>query len=177
MSKFDSFRNSILLLPSASKMLRECMFKDRRAHQDMLWHMQVFVILGHTSKIYIWTLNAIKMRKIIIGEGLGHFNSAVSTKIDINYRIAVLNFTNRLAVLSNHKSGHILILQVFCLLAERFNGLSGACELASFAQHVRMPSFLDHTPVIFITITGNYHTATARGNLVIWVAQLVDELL
>ena len=169
MTKFDRLRKRILLHTLLGELESERLLEAWRFHQNMLRNVQILVIDRHTCKVDIWAIAAIKMWKIVISEGHGHFQGTISTEININTSIAILNLTYRLAVLRNYEWRHILVLKAWVLSTISLNCFRGARELATNATNGSIPAVFDHLPVTFVAIRRNNHAAAATSNLIVWI--------
>ena len=142
----------------------------------MFWDMQVLVILGHASKINIWALTAVKMRKIIIGKSHRHLESAIGTKIEIDQSIAILNFANRLTILGNYERRQILILKARLFGAIGLDRLGCGSKLTPFTVDGSIPALLYHAPITLVAIGSNHHASTTRSNAIIHIiTKILDE--
>ena len=174
-AKLDRLRNSVLTHAGIGEMEGKRTFERWRWYERILWHVQVFVILCHADKTDIWATNAIEEWKIIVGEGLGDFEGAIGTEIDVNHGVAVVNCADWLAVVGNNKGRHVLVLETRLFFAISFDGFGCIRELAAFAKHMGAPTLLNHAPVVFVAVASNDHATTAARDAIIRIAQIFDK--
>ena len=68
-----------------------------------------------------------------------------------------------------------MVLEARLLFTVSFDSFGCVRKLATFAEHMRAPTLLNHAPVVFVTIAGNDHATTTACNAIIRIAQIFDK--
>ena len=149
----------------------------RRRNEEAVRELEVAVVLEHASVADLREALAVKFVEGFFFEGAGDFDGTVATEVEEHHGVAVVDGTDRLAVLCNHERGQVLV-NGLGFATEGFDSLRSVVEVAAFAQHVGLPAEFHHLPVSVVTVHGNLHTATAasNANVEFRAAEFVEEL-
>jgi len=109
MPKFLSFGNGILAEVPADEQFRKRMLNVWRVHQEILWELQVAVILQHTRIKNFRITDTVKFIKVRVIKSHTDFNRTISAEIEENNTVIIFNGSDRFTVLGNNKSRQILI--------------------------------------------------------------------
>ena len=166
MAIFLGFGNGIFGDAGLAQHFRQGVLNDRRLHQVILGNVQIAVVLQHTGKFDTGIIAAVEFIKILTVKGQGNFLGPVATEVEQDYRIAIVDFCNRLAVPGHHESGQVLV-DAAGFGAVGFDGLGGGSKLPSQTLDMGPPAQLHHAPVGFVTVHSHLHSAAAGGNGII----------
>ncbi len=163
-----------------NKILAHCMLNVRRFNQEVLRQLEIAIILQHACIVYLRLLDLIECIEALVHvvKGLRNLNSTVTSEVKQNDRIAIINRTNRIAILVSYHKARQILISIAAFLAVCLNSLTGRRELSAITHHMDVPAFLNHAPVSFITVHRNDHTAAAGGNrtMIIVIIQRLDDI-
>ena len=134
--------------------------------------------MEHAGEFHIRFVAAVELVEFFpFVERLADFLRPVSAEVEQDDAVAVFDRSNRFSVFGDDESWQILVDNA-AFVAVCLDSFSRRGELASFAMHVDIPSFLDHRPVGFVAVHRDLHTAAAAGDARVErvVVQIVHEV-
>ncbi len=150
----------------------------RRGNQVLGRHMKVPIILHHPGVLDLRSALAVELGQFFCFKGLGDLKGTVSTEVEQDDTVPVLDGTHRLAILGNDEGRQILVNRLG-LLAQLLNGLMGRIELPALTKYMGFPTLAHHIPVCIVTVHGNDHSSAAACNLCVkgCIVERSEELL
>jgi len=148
----------------------------RRRHEEGARNVPLGIVLHETGVVDLGALNAIEgLELVALIEGLADLHGTITTEVPVDHTIAVDHLANGLAVLADDDEGRIELVELLGIdLAGALDGLAGALEVARIlvvdvlrsnnTADVSIPTALDDAPVALVSVHGDVHTATTRGD-------------
>ena len=120
------FGNSQQTDTALCKILTHSSVDTGGADQELSGNMQITVVLHHSGIFYSGYTFPVKMREIAVSRGfksIGHFQSSVTSEIEINNTVTVIDGTYRFTVFNNNKLVHVLVQNTGNFGSVSFNSL------------------------------------------------------
>lgn len=125
--------------------------------------MQISIVLQHTRIADFWKALPVKRGEIIVFKSSADLLCTISPEIEEDHTVVVLDFTHRTVFVRDDKGRQILIYYT-AFFAVCADCLFRSGKGTAFSQHMGIPAPLYHTPICFISVHCNIHTAAAAGD-------------
>ena len=120
--------------------------------------------------------------EIFFCESSGWFDGAVGAKIIVDDDVASVGEADGFGVgrvrsrADDAEGWEILVAEVAVGFTESFDSFRGGLEImVSFTAHEHVPAFLDHGPILFVTVGPANHTTHAVGDAIVGVCEGFEE--
>jgi len=175
-AKLVGFSKSIAANARSSDELRRDTHDVRRRNEEGTRNVPLSIVLHKTSIVNLRTLNTVKALEFVtLIKGLADLNSTITTEVPVDHTITILHLTNGLTVLANDNEGRVELIELLRIDAtSTLDSLTSALEVTRIlivdilrsdnTTNMSIPTTLDDAPVALITIHGDIHTATTRGD-------------
>ena len=159
------FGDRILSYPGIAEVFAHRSGDLRRSDKVSRRNMEVAVVLEH-SRIYdLRCADAVEFVEVVSRlESLRYLDRAVSAEVEEDHGVTVVDRSDGLAVLGDNERIEILIDRAR-FLAVGLYSLFGGSKHSSLAEHMGLPSELNHMPICFVTIHCDLHASAARRDL------------
>ena len=131
-------------------------------------------VLHHPGVEDVGDAHAVELVKVLLLERARDLDGAVPAEVEEDNGVAVLNRADRLAARLDHEAVEILVGAGGVLPVVGLHGLAGGREMAPDAEHVRLPSALDDSPVRAVPVHRRHHAAAARRDPVVAAGHAVQ---